>query len=126
MNYLLDTHTFLWWVLDDPQLSPAARIAVSDEGAQVFVSVVSAWEIVIKHQAGKLAVDPVRLFPEQLDTNGFQPLAITLAHIERLATLPLLHKDPFDRLLVAQAACESLQLITSDRLVRQYAVPTLW
>ena len=125
MRYLLDTHAFLWWVLDDPQLSATARKVVADDGAEVFVSVVTAWEVIIKQQAGK-EVDLERLFPGQLLQNGFQALPVTLDHVRGLASLPPLHKDPFDRLLIGQAISDRCTLITNDHLVRQYAVASLW
>jgi PIN domain nuclease of toxin-antitoxin system len=119
----LDTHTLLWWLADDPQLGRQARTLVKDARNTVMVSAASAWEISIKKAIGKLEA------PEGLsnliEDEGFESLPITFFHGERAGTLPLLHRDPFDRMLVAQAQAEGLDVITSDDRIQQYGVQTV-
>ena len=105
MNILLDTHTFLWFVNDDSRLSQPARILIEAEETQPFLSVASLWEIAIKISVGKLVLkQPYETFiPQQLALNGIGVLNITLEHTAAIATLPFHHRDPFDRLLVAQS-----------------------
>ena len=122
MSLLLDTHVLLWWLADEP-LSDDARAAISDGRTAVRVSAASAWEIAIKKALGKLqAPDDL---PEQLERHRFQPLPITVQHGLAVADLPLLHGDPFDRMLAAQARLESLTLVTRDERLAAYGVPTL-
>ncbi|MEL6445669.1 MAG: type II toxin-antitoxin system VapC family toxin [Bacteroidota bacterium] len=128
MKYLLDTHTLLWWHTGDRALSKAARSVLEDPDHEVYLSAASIWEIQIKTQLGRLPL-PVtvpELVHEETDSNGFLPLLITYDHIYELESLGTHHRDPFDRLLVAQARYEGLTLITDDRLVRKYNVPTMW
>ena len=103
MALLLDTHTFLWFIDDDPRLSRLAAGRIGDPNERVVVSVVCAWEIAIKISIGKLALDrPLpNLWPESLVLNAFEALNVTAAHIFELASLPLHHRDPFDRLIIA-------------------------
>ena len=117
MNLLLDSHTFLWFVWDDPNLSPTAKTLIEDPANQKFVSVATCWEIAIKTRLKKLALgEPVTTFlPRELATNGFGLLGIELAHATFVETLPPHHKDPFDRLLVAQAMIEKLPLVSGLR-----------
>ena len=126
--YLLDTHALLWTLADDKRLSRSARRAILKDEARLVVSVVSAWEIILKHQAGKLKLD-VGL-QDMLDVvlrgGHWSVLPITAAHVAALAELPALHRDPFDRLLVAQARTEGLTILTADKAIREYPVPTLW
>jgi PIN domain nuclease of toxin-antitoxin system len=120
---LLDTCVLLWWRTDDAKLTSAAR-RVIDEAAEVFVSAASAWEIAIKVGIGKLpAPELVSATPSAL---GFIELPITIAHAELAGSLPLHHKDPFDRMLIAQAQHEGLLLVTSDRAFHAYGGPVLW
>jgi PIN domain nuclease of toxin-antitoxin system len=125
---LLDTHAFLWWITDDDRLSSAARATIEAPDSQVFVSAASVWEIVTKTRLGKLPIPrPIDAFVStHLETNAFQPLAITIRHALELDTLPDLHRDPFDRILVAQALAEKMPLVTSDQAVRAYPVVTIW
>lgn len=118
MRLLLDTHVFLWAVTDDPKLSLASRevIQLADE---VYVSAASIWEISIKAGLGKIDADPAALTAE-IRAAGFLELPITAAHAAKVCTLPDIHRDPFDRLLVAQAMCEPLQLFTADANVLKY------
>lgn len=120
---LLDTCTFLWWQADDPTLTAALRLVIA-EAADVFVSAASAWEISIKVGLGKLRIpEPVST---ALTVFGFTELPITVAHTERVAALPMHHRDPFDRILIAQAQHEDLLLVTQDRAFDAYGVPLLW
>ena len=125
MRLLLDTHAFLW-VLDAPQRIPAwIRSAIADAENEVFVSAASAWEIAIKQSLGRLPAfsdDPL----EALHRSGLAELPVTVAHARATRSLPLLHRDPFDRLLVAQAQSEGLGLVSRDPAIRQYQVTVLW
>jgi PIN domain nuclease of toxin-antitoxin system len=125
---LLDTHTFLWWVDDGPRLPEAARAAIGHPGQECFISLASCWEIAIKVSLGKLTLTSSleRFVAEQMAINGFQPLAITLAHVARVATLPFHHRDPFDRLLVAQAIDEDLIVVSADPVFEKYGVSRVW
>ena len=119
MKLLLDTHIVLWAMRDADELSAAARRLLS-EAEQVFVSSVSIWEAVIKVAAGKLPLDPVRL-KAQIAAAGFEPLDVSWAHALKLAELPMLHRDPFDRMLIAQALAEPLRLVTHDAALAAYS-----
>lgn len=123
MNLLLDTHALLWWLADDPSLAAKARRAVADGGNTVFLSAVVVWEMRIKQSLGKLEV-PVQL-REVLDRQRFVPLPITVDHAHAIAALPPIHRDPFDRLLVAQARSERLTIVTRDRNIPRYGVAVL-
>lgn len=126
MAVLLDTHAFLWWCEDSPELSRRARKAITDEDC--FVSLASVWEISIKSSKGKLklpaAVD--RFVPEQLLLNGFTELAIGFRHVARCEALPWHHRDPFDRLLIAQAIEEDLRVVTRDKVFERYGARRVW
>jgi len=124
MSYLLDTHTFMWWVLDNPKLNKETRTLMSETDAGLFLSAASAWEMVIKAQVGKLILpEPVIDFiRKQLVLNDIASLDITTEHALKVFSLPLHHKDPFDRMLIAQAIVEDLTIITNDELIRQYDV----
>jgi len=126
MKLLLDSHVFIWWIEDT--LPPAIRDACVDVGNRVLVSAVSAWELQIKQDLGKLKLSlPVQtLFDRQLSGNGLELLPIQLPHIWALADLPRLHGDPFDRLLIAQAQHEGLTLVSADSIMRAYPVEVLW
>lgn len=128
MKVLLDTHAFLWWITDDDQLSTLARGAIGAPDNQVFFSAASAWEIITKSRIGRLPLpEPVDGFiARHLEENAFQPLSITMRHTFELETLPDLHRDPFDRMLVAQALAEEMPLVTGDQAVQAYPVTTIW
>ncbi len=128
MRLLLDTHTLLWWVDDDPQLSPEARRQIADEGNDCLVSLVCAWEMAIKAGTGKLklAVSVQRYFQEHLTPNNFQLLPIGLDHVTLVETLPPHHRDPFDRILIAQARCDGLALVSADPLFDDYGITRVW
>ncbi len=124
MRLLLDTHIFLWSEVDDPRLSDDLRRAISSSENQVFVSAATAWEIAIKRASGKLAFQ--RSVSKAIyDHPRFQPLPITLEHAEWAGALPAVHRDPFDRVLVAQAQLEGLMLVTVDEQILRYQVPHL-
>ena len=116
MRLLLDTHVFLWSAADPDQLSRAAREAIEDTTNDVLVSAASAWEITVKVALGKLAVpgDPASWFPARVGSLGFHALDITAAHALAVGGLPSLHRDPFDRIMIAQAQIEGLAFVTRD------------
>ena len=127
--YLLDTHTFLWWSLEPGKLPAAILEMLADTDARVVFSVVSSWEAQIKTGLGKLELtEPLQTIIErELVENRWEVLPIHLRHTWSLADLPPLHRDPFDRLLIAQAKTESLTLVTTDPLIRAYpGVDTTW
>jgi PIN domain nuclease of toxin-antitoxin system len=118
VRLLLDTHAFLWWCGDDPRLGDVERQAIRDGANEAYLSAASVWEMAIKQALGRLQVpEPVSAAAARL---GFEPLPIAFAHAEATALLPPLHRDPFDRLLVAQARTEGLTLVTSDPMIRAY------
>jgi len=121
MNLLLDTHVFLWAVDDAPNLSPAARAAILDGRNIVYVSSATAWEISIKRGIGKLKI-PSSDYLEELRLHRFTPLNITTEHALAVESLPPHHKDPFDRMLIAQAQEEHLTIVTRDQRMRLYEV----
>lgn len=120
---LLDTHVFLWWRGNDRRLRAAARAAIAKADV-VLVSAASAWEAAIKAQLGKLELPDS--FEAGVVESGFEKLAIGFTHAEYAARLPLHHRDPFDRMLVAQALVEGLALVTHDRRIEPYAVEIVW
>ena len=128
MRLLLDTHAFLWWAMDHPNLSVAARSAISQPDNDCFVSTASTWEMAIKASLGKLEVagDLQRFVRQQISANRFRLLTVELPHSLRVAELPWHHRDPFDRLLVAQCQVESLTLLSADDALRAYDLPVLW
>jgi PIN domain nuclease of toxin-antitoxin system len=121
---LVDTHAALWWLDDAQELSPSAREAIADPGAEVLISAASVWEIALKRSLGKLRA-PVT-FLEELRRDGFETLSISAEHGLATASLPWHHRDPFDRMLVAQAVVEGLVLVTADERLARYDVPVLW
>ena len=123
MRLLLDTHAFLWWLGDDPKLGPLARSAIADNRNAVFVSAASAWEIAVKRRSGKLEA-PGEI-GEWIASSDFAPLSIDVAHAIAAAELPPHHRDPFDRMLVAQAQLEELTLVARDDEIDAYAVAVL-
>lgn len=125
MRVLLDTHALIW-ALSAPRRLPRRVIRrLEDPATAVFASAASTWEIAIKAALGKLHADLDEVSVGIRDT-GFSELAISVAHTRRLAELPPLHRDPFDRILIAQALEEGLTLVTHDPAIRAYAVPSLW
>jgi PIN domain nuclease of toxin-antitoxin system len=128
VKLLLDTHAFLWFVWDDPQLSATAKALIEDPANRKLVSMASCWEIAIKAGNRKLTLGtPADVFlPRELARNGFELLDITLAHASAVETLPQHHKDPFDRLLIAQVRIENLSIVSVDVDFDPYGVTRLW
>ena len=128
MNALLDTHAFLWWIADDPRLSETARGFIADGTNGIFFSVASAWEIVVKAAAKRIEPPEIaaELIPHHVTRNGFEILPIRLAHALGVAELPPVHRDPFDRLLIAQAQIEGLAILTDDSHIEKYRVSVIW
>lgn len=128
MKLLLDTHAFLWWVEGTPALGRRARAAVANPDNEVFISIASCWELAIKLSLGKLRLTQRldRFIPEQLTLNGFSLFAVELRHVVGVADLPFHHRDPFDRLLVAQALQDQLAVVSADRVFRRYGVTVIW
>ena len=128
MAILLDTHTFLWWVNGSAKLSKRAQAAVERADNACFVSLASCWEIAIKVSLGRLTVRSSleRFIAEQMAANGFEPLAITLAHAVGVSALPFHHRDPFDRMLVAQALDQDLSIVSIDPVFEKYGVRRIW
>jgi len=128
VKLLLDTRAFLWWVGATRDLSRRARSAIGSGRNECFVSIASGWEIAIKVSLGTLKVEGAldRFLPEQLAANAFQPLPVDLKHCARVAALPFHHRDPFDRLLVAQALEEELAIVTADPVFTKYGVNRVW
>jgi PIN domain nuclease of toxin-antitoxin system len=128
VKILADTHTFLWFVTDAPQLSAKAKTILEDEETERFFSIASLWEIAIKTSLGKLALrKPLQEFlPEQLAVNRFSLLNISVEHAFQIARLPLHHRDPFDRMLVAQCLTENLPLVSNDSTLDAYGIKRLW
>lgn len=123
MRLLLDTHILLWWLSGSARLPRRSRERLVDPGNTLFISAASLWEIRIKESLGRIQV-PADL-ERQLGPLGMEALAISTAHTAALADLPLLHRDPFDRMLLAQASVEGMKLLTSDRAVLAYGPPSL-
>ncbi|GAK56143.1 twitching motility protein PilT [Candidatus Vecturithrix granuli] len=124
MRYLLDTHIFLWWLVDQPKLSEATKRVIAASDNEIYVSAASTWEMIIKSAIGKLSLppSPQGFIREQLRINRMLPLPITIEHSLALATLPMIHKDPFDRMLIAQTIFERMVLITDDPVINSYPV----
>jgi PIN domain nuclease of toxin-antitoxin system len=128
MRILLDTHVFLWWIVDDPRLSPRCVELMVDGGNELLLSAASGWEIAIKAGLGRLKTpEPLeRFLIEQLFHNRVEALSVQLSHALHVHTLPSLHRDPFDRLLIAQAQVERLPILSADQQIAQYAVEVIW
>jgi PIN domain nuclease of toxin-antitoxin system len=127
MRLLLDTHVFLWYISADPQLPAAFRDAIRDPANTVYLSVASVWEAVIKYALGKLPLPeaPAEYLPRQREAHRIASLPVEEAALAHLASLPPLHRDPFDRMLIAQALQHGLKIVTVDDAVRSYPVPLL-
>ncbi|MFN0123570.1 MAG: type II toxin-antitoxin system VapC family toxin [Blastocatellia bacterium] len=128
MNFLLDTHTFIWWTMDQARLSSKARALMQDRENKLFLSHVSIWEIQLKTQLGRLGLPlPLSdLVDEQQRQNGIQLMPIQPRHIYALGQLAYHHTDPFDRLLIAQAITENLQMISADHVFPAYPLNLIW
>lgn len=128
MRALLDTHTFLWWIVDQPRLSPQVRALLEDGANEFYLSAASGWEIAIKAQLGKIELpdDPAPFIAEQLALNAFVELPVRLNHALHVCKLPFLHRDPFDRLLVAQSQLEDLPILSADPQLARYPARVIW
>lgn len=128
MRALLDTHAFLWWVTDDARLSERARETIGDGANEIFVSAATGWEMAIKARLGRLRVpgDFARFITDQIELNGFRVLAIELAHALRVHGLADHHRDPFDRILVAQSLVEGMPILSRDEQIAAYGVELVW
>jgi PIN domain nuclease of toxin-antitoxin system len=128
VRLLLDTDALLWWWLDDARLSAVARERIADEQNEVLVSAASAWEIGLKVRLGKLpeAEEAVSRYHELIAADGFMHLPITHVHALKAAQFAMEHRDPFDRMLAAQALCESAVLVTCDEALRPFPITLLW
>ena len=131
MKFLLDTHVFLWWVMDDARLTAGIRTLLADRSHVLLLSAVSGWEMAIKVGIGKLKL-PIRsgsisrFVMNQMELNGMESLPVFLSHSLAVAELPNHHQDPFDRLLVAQSKVEEIPLVTADRMLAKYNIKTVW
>lgn len=128
MSALLDTHTFLWWNMNSPHLSKAARDYIGDGQNEIFLSAATAWEIAIKYGKNRLELPetPQTYIANRVMRHHFVELPIKISHATYVHTLPRLHTDPFDRLLIAQSHLEGLPLITADSIINQYNVKIIW
>jgi PIN domain nuclease of toxin-antitoxin system len=128
MKFLLDTHTFLWWTLEDPQLSDRAKGLIADGTNEIFLSAASAWEIAIKAAKGRLILpeEPSAYLTSRMSLYRFHSMPIQVSHALRIFDLPTHHNDPFDRLLVAQSQLEGMALLTADAEIRKYEVEVVW
>ena len=128
MRYLLDTHTLLWFISEDQKLSDTGHRLILDSNSEIFLSIASLWEIAIKVNIGKLALDAPfeQLFPKELHFHKIRILDITVDNLVQLTTLPLHHQDPFDRLIVAQAIVEGIPIISKDEAFDLYDVKREW
>ena len=127
MRYIIDTQVFIWYALGDKQLSKSA-IDIIESDALCYVSVASIWEMAIKNSIGKLTfhVPFEELIKEQLELNKYEILSIELAHVFHISNLPFHHKDPFDRILIAQAVAENIPIISIDEYFHNYPVSVIW
>ena len=128
MRFLLDTHTLLWWLFDDPRLSRVVREIVADGDNEILISSASAWEISTKHRLGKLpsASQLARDISGWVERAGFRELPVTLSHAQRAGSWPQAHRDPFDRMLAAQSALEDLPLISRDPAFPPFGIRLIW
>ena len=128
MRLLVDTHALLWLITDDTRLSATARTMFLDPVNELFLSAASYWEICIKVSIGKLTLmsDWPDVIDRELAANGIEWLPVAKEHCQLVMTLPFHHRDPFDRIIVAQAICESLSILSNDPLLREYDAPVVW
>ncbi len=128
MKVLLDTHALLWWLLDEPEMSNQARAIIADPGNEILVSSASAWEIATKFRLGKIPHigNLVQTLPEMLQKARMDVLPVSLAHALAAGNLPGPHRDPFDRMLIAQSRIEDLPFVTKDPVFKEYLPNILW
>jgi len=128
MKFLLDTHTFLWWITDKPNLSDCVRDIIVDGNNEMFLSAASGWEIVIKSRIGRIQLteNPDTFLLNQLSLNAIQSMPITMRHALYVNNLPDIHKDPFDRIIIAQSILEDMPILTKDHYMAKYNVKVIW
>lgn len=128
MKALLDTHAFLWWNLDDPHLSETAREFISDGRNEIFLSAACAWEIAIKAAKGRLIIpeSPDQYVANRMRHHRFKALPIEISHALHVFSLPQIHADPFDRLLISQSQMEDMPILTADSEINNYQVAVIW
>ena len=128
MRLLLDTHTFIWYVTDNPRLSANVKRLIEDENNEKLVSIASIWEMAIKHSIGRLnfSLPFMEFVRQQLDVTNIGLLEINLNHIEVVASLPLHHRDPFDRMIIAQSMAEQIPVLSVDAIFDAYAIARVW
>lgn len=128
MKILLDTHAFIWFMIDHPQLNQHAASLIEDPDNEVLISIAALWEMAIKMSLGKLhlAKPFEQLIPDQLQTNNFTLLPVEVSHLTQVITLPWHHRDPFDRLMIAQSRVEGLPILSRDSIFDDYNVKRLW
>lgn len=128
MKILLDTQAFLWFITDDPKLSAFARSLIENPDNERLFSIAGLWEIAIKMSLGKLELEKPfeELIPHQLEFNDVEPFAIEIAHLKKVAVMPFHHRDPFDRLIIAQSLVEQLPVVSIDTKFDDYGVERLW
>ena len=127
MNYLLDTHTLIWFLSGEDNLSDKSKEVIENPENSNFISIASIWELAIKISLGKFKFEQgFKKFLELIDANGFEIIPISFEHALRLSTLEFIHRDPFDRLIVVQAMTDNLTVITRDENMAKYEIKTLW
>lgn len=128
MDVILDTHVFLWFIAGEERLTPLARATIEEPDNEMFLSVASIWEMAIKYSLGKLVLTRPfgELIPAQLELNGISVLPLAVSHAAAVASLPFHHRDPFDRILVAQALTEQLPILSNDAVFDAYGVTRIW
>lgn len=128
MKVLIDTHTFLWWNMDDPRLSLRAKEIIADGHNEVYLSAASVWEMVIKTARGRLILPepPAQYISSRMSLYRFRPLPVQVSHTVHVYELPPLHNDPFDRMLIAQSQLELMPLVTMDEDIQRYELEIIW
>ncbi len=128
MNYILDTHTFLWFINGDPKLSSRSKETIENNHNVIMLSAAVVWEISIKSKIGKIRLNKTldTLISDCIQQYNLTPLAITIPHTIKVSDLQEIHKDPFDRILIAQAILENAAIITSDNLIKKYGANVIW
>ena len=128
MKVLLDTHTFLWFIMGNERLSKDARACIEDLNNEKYISIVSLWEIAIKTSLGKMGLSGSfeTVIPKQLEKNGFEVFGITFEHLVLVSSLPFYHRDPFDRLIIAQSLVDNMSIIGVDTIFDSYSVSRVW
>ena len=127
MRYLLDTHAFLWYFEDADKLSETAANIIEDADVKKYLSIASLWEFAIKYSTGKLSFDGgISNLWEMISQNGFIVLQITQSYLENISRLPFIHRDPFDRLLIATVIAENMTIVTADENIQKYDISCIW